>query len=174
MASKLELFDLAGCGRFRGYDRPDLRWNGWHCPVFPVDTVKQIARLLDRDYLPGNDMPSLRIVQSEIRTTIYFVDDQHRFQEIRPVDDDQYGEPVYDIGSFGWCWDLIPEVISIEFTVEELDGLHEVLEYAYNWLVDHDCRDEKSCGACKLLHDSELNMERIEAHYVEHLINQDS
>jgi hypothetical protein len=38
-------FTLDGEGSFVGYHDPDVRWNGWACPFFPIESVREIAAL---------------------------------------------------------------------------------------------------------------------------------
>lgn len=103
---KPQYFDLASQGRFKGYDRPDLRWNGWRCPLFPLDTVREIAALTSQWDAEYPDAVEVISIDQDGRVWNTF--DGNRVEET-PTQT-EHG-PMYSIGSFGWCWDLLPSII---------------------------------------------------------------
>ena len=95
-------FDLAGQGQFKGYDRVGLRWNGWKCPLFPIETVRQIAALTKewlKEYPDG-----IEYVRIDEDGRVFMGGYEDGEVEIKP-EATEAGD-LYDIGSFGWCWDL--------------------------------------------------------------------
>ena len=89
-------FTLHGDVYFEGVHNPAVRWNGFACPSFKLEVVREIS-----EYLKDEDSQMTEIV--EISDGKVFVADEishgvFEHHEVVPVDGH------YDIGSHGWIW----------------------------------------------------------------------
>ena len=105
-------FSIDGEDRIFGWHNPTLRWNGFACPYFPIESVREIKAWLDKvaAETPREDVQRLEI-DSDGR--VWWAEDEYdpRIEE-KPVntehrlrDDPSFPDvPVYSIGAFGWVW----------------------------------------------------------------------
>ena len=105
-----DVFDIDGqFGGAVGIYVPEARWNGWAMPLFPIESVVQIAEVVNRDFM----------VYPEEGTWITIFEDGRVFWRDQYDQNDDvtgefygeeivptviHGEPFYDIGSGAWCW----------------------------------------------------------------------
>jgi hypothetical protein len=84
-----------------GYHDPSQNWNGWACPVFPMESVELILMYLG---LPDLDADGLyyEIVGNEIFCRSMTTGEEDYCEVLEPVIVD--GISCYDIGAFNWVW----------------------------------------------------------------------
>ena len=123
-------FSLDGGNRIFGWHDPTFRWNGFACPYFPIESVRQIKLWLDRVAAehPGEETPRLEI-DSDGR--VWWAEDAYdpRIEE-KPVnaehrlrDDPSFpAVPVHSIGAFAWIWLEHRECLCDEPECETRDG----------------------------------------------------
>lgn len=98
------------------------RWNGWVCPRFSLEVVREIAawtdRMIERD---GTDGWSRVRVTDDDRVEIVDFEgtDEEEIEEVAPYDDGLYG-----VGAYGWTWELVE-------TESEREARHAVERQAY-------------------------------------------
>ena len=100
LAIKKTLFHLGDEETFAGYDRPGQRWNGFACPLFPLETVRQIAALT-RKYaaeMPGED---IEIISIDADGNVWNTCGDYKVREV--PHETEHG-PLFSIGSYGWIW----------------------------------------------------------------------
>lgn len=91
------VFDFAGDGpKVAGVHDPAVRWNGWACPRFTLDAVRDLAAWLAvQDPADGYDTVTVDGDRVTVTVTAY-PEEPHEV----PAD----GDGLYPVGAFGWCW----------------------------------------------------------------------
>lgn len=109
-----------------GYTK-GVRWNGWACPVFPWESVLQIARDFNRGAYGQGPADTLLLVVDEENRRVWldercFMSDgddpSSYYYEVEP----DYlfdGTPVWGIGSGSWTWN---DKRDFESEEDEQDG----------------------------------------------------
>lgn len=95
MSAVSAVFDWAGDGpQIAGVHNPKERWNGWACPRFTLDAVRELAAWLAvQDPADGYDTVSV----DGDRVTVTTYDGET--YDVRPHDDGLYG-----VGAYAWVW----------------------------------------------------------------------
>ncbi|NCV44296.1 MAG: hypothetical protein EBX09_07275 [Actinobacteria bacterium] len=95
-------FTLAGEGNFVGINQ-DLGWNGWACPLFTIDVVKQIADLVAEQ--SGDDIEDRLTVHDDGTVTYFYAEDgETETMPTTTID----GVTYYSVMNFAWCWEVAP------------------------------------------------------------------
>ena len=138
MNRKEAIFTIEGELYVEGVHIPQMRWNGWAMPSFPLESVEVIAKFLaeqNADYEQGgivvmvDGVPHWKDLNDE---GVAYLD------PITPYKVD--GVDLYDIGSGCWCWD--------DVTVPDFGDDEE--SHAY-WLGEiKDCQ-YKSAGVLNMI-----------------------
>lgn len=91
------VFDWAGDGpKVAGVHDPSVRWNGWACPRFTLETVRELSRWLSaQDPADGYDRVSVVGDRVTVIVTAY---------PAEPYDVPADADGLYPVGAFGWCW----------------------------------------------------------------------
>lgn len=119
-----ESFALGDLGEWVGLHDPRVRWNGFACPLFALDTCRQIAEVVNA--LPDN-CERIDITDDGRVFSVWLEgDDGEEASEVLPVCIG--GVDWFPLGSHGWVWcDCVSD--------DELSG------------VCTRC-GEQSCGVC--------------------------
>jgi hypothetical protein len=96
-------FTIDGCVFVDGIHDPQEKWNGWACPLFPIDSVRIIAEWVDSLGVQGAE---------DFGGEVPFVDDAGRVfwvngdeaRQVLPVDVD--GAEYFDMWN-GWIWSTV-------------------------------------------------------------------
>ena len=97
-------FTLDGEGSFVGYHEPDVRWNGWACPFFPIESVREIAALTAQmaAEMPEEDFD---VIEVDDDGRVFYTSRECGRVEERPCFEQAHrGQALYAIGAGGWCW----------------------------------------------------------------------
>jgi hypothetical protein len=92
-------FALDDLGKWRGVHNPAIRWNGWACPLFTLDTCREIAEVINA--LPDNE-EKIFVTDSQV-FSIYIGNGEEETGEYEPVTID--GVNFFALGAMGWVWD---------------------------------------------------------------------
>jgi hypothetical protein len=94
----VESFVLDDLGEFDGVHIPSERWNGFACPLFTLDTCREIAEVINA--LPyGEEI--IRVTDSQV-FSIYTGNGEEEILEIEPLS--IAGADFFPLGSHGWVW----------------------------------------------------------------------
>ena len=98
------IFTIEGGLYIEGIHDPQHRWNGWACPIFPIESVQVIATFLDdncADFREGG--------------IVVVIDGVPNWKEIDDMDGETVCYPIipqvidgvdyFEIGAGGWVWD---------------------------------------------------------------------
>lgn len=101
------LFTIDDIITVNGIHDPQVRWNGWACPFFPLESVQTISdyfgSLNEYEYEDCLQGGIVRVVDG-VPHWVHMEDTETMFP-ISPVSID--GTDYYDIGSNGWCWAVV-------------------------------------------------------------------
>lgn len=90
------VFDWAGDGpKVAGVHDPSVRWNGWACPRFTLETVRDLAAWIDAQ---GDDDYERVIVTDNGR--VFMTKDDEGWTSEVPADADG----LYGVGAYAWVW----------------------------------------------------------------------
>jgi hypothetical protein len=95
-----DTFQLDDLGEWQGIHNPSIRWNGWACPLFTLDTCREIAFHI-------NELCSeeeIIVTESQVFDT-YTDGDDKETHELHPIEIN--GINYYPLGSHGWVWDSV-------------------------------------------------------------------
>lgn len=88
----------------------DYRWNGWACPAFTLDVVREMAQLTDKlnNKHPLPPLYSPITIGEDGTVTVWdpHNDPDKEFLDVYTPDKDG----LYPIGSHSWCWSVDPEI----------------------------------------------------------------
>jgi hypothetical protein len=94
------MFALDELGLWHGVHNPSTRWNGWACPLFTLETCREIAEVINA--LPDNEE---RIVVTDSQVFSVFIGNgEEETGEYEPVTID--GVNFFALGAMGWVWDV--------------------------------------------------------------------
>lgn len=95
-------FTLAGEGNFVGINQ-NAEWNGWACPLFTIDVVKQIADLVAEQN--GDEIEDRLTVHDDGTVTYFYAEDgETETMPTTTID----GVTYYSVMNFSWCWEVAP------------------------------------------------------------------
>ena len=103
-------FSLDGEVLLAGWHDPTLRWNGFACPYFPIESVREIKVLMDK--LAKQYPDDIETIEIDDDGKVFMVNEYDGRVEEKPVndrhrlrDDPSFPDvPVYSIGAFAWVW----------------------------------------------------------------------
>lgn len=104
LAIKKTLFHIGNEEQtFAGYDRPGHQWNGFACPLFPLETVRKIAALTQ---YWDSEMPGgyVEVISVDADGNVWNTCGDIKVQEV--PHETEHG-PLFSIGSYGWTWDRV-------------------------------------------------------------------
>jgi hypothetical protein len=89
-------FTLLDSKSFIGYTFGDL-WNGWACPLFPIESVFQVAEYLNNesDIHININSDCIEITDNDYKETVY----------PQIILNDNKEIVVYPIGYYSYCWE---------------------------------------------------------------------
>ena len=100
---------------FEGFHDPEIRWNGYACPLFTFEVAEQVAAVVTRSFATN---PDAEVVVYNPDTDV-FVEYLAGYNHPRTGDGAEDGGPspcetfepmrmagqkLYSIGGFEWCW----------------------------------------------------------------------
>lgn len=90
--------EIDGCGRTYWAYSNGKRWNGWACPYFEMDQVREMAQEMHGSFTYHEEIDTWAVALEEGDDDVYIFS-----SEIIEVD----GQPVkvFGIGAGSWCWD---------------------------------------------------------------------
>ena len=97
-------FNLAGEGDFYGIHDPSDTWNGFANPLFTLDVVREIARLVKEQNSGGADEATDELIVHEDGRVVYLYSEEWNgtTEEMPTVVVD--GVIRYAVMNYGWCW----------------------------------------------------------------------
>ena len=94
------VFDFAGDGpKVAGVHDPSVRWNGWACPRFTLDAVRDLAAWLAVQD-PDDGYDTVSVDGDRVTVTTY----DGETYDVRPHDDGLYG-----VGAYAWVWSEVDD-----------------------------------------------------------------
>lgn len=94
------VFDFAGDGpQIAGVHDPAERWNGWACPRFTLDAVRELAAWLAAQD-PDDGYDTVSVDGDRVTVTTY----DGETYDVRPHDDGLYG-----VGAYAWVWSEVDD-----------------------------------------------------------------
>lgn len=102
-----ETFALGDLGEWQGIHIPNETWNGFSCPMFTLDTCREIAAVVN-----AIDDNCERIdISDEGRVFSVWMDGDHghgeEAEEVEPIR--VAGADFFPLGAFGWTWTVAVE-----------------------------------------------------------------
>jgi hypothetical protein len=102
MSFQKSKFQIEGMeGKFSGIFNPQIRWNGWLCPLFPLDVAKKIIKSQDFDDCIKYEMSFYKICDYPKGITEHHLDGVE-FLKVTTFEGIDY----YPIGYMNWVWEL--------------------------------------------------------------------
>lgn len=102
MAYLMDKFKVVGIdGNFSGIFDTEVKWNGWLCPLFPLDVAKKIIRHQNLQDCIENQLSFYKISDYPKGIIEHHVDDVYLWK-VKII----YGIEYYAIGSGNWTWEL--------------------------------------------------------------------
>lgn len=102
------IFNIDDMLYVEGIHNPNHRWNGWACPMFPLESVKVICEFLkpqleDKDCLANGE---LYLMIDGVVHSKSLDDETQTIESTEPVTPEVIdGVEYYNIGAGGWIWD---------------------------------------------------------------------
>lgn len=100
-----ESFALDDLGEWQGVHIPTERWNGFACPMFTLDTCREIAEVINA--LEGNCERVDVTDDGRVFTVWLDGDNGEEPREVEPLR--VAGADFFPLGSHGWVWTVAGE-----------------------------------------------------------------
>jgi hypothetical protein len=103
MSYKVATFIIDGLdGKFKGIHNPQIRWNGWACPMFTLNVAKKLIKSQCLEDCEKFEMSYYNISSSPNGITENHVDGVE-FYPVSVIDGVEY----YKIGYMNWVWEVV-------------------------------------------------------------------
>lgn len=97
-------FALDDLGEWQGVHNPETRWNGFACPLFTLETCREIATVVNDELVHSDEFVKF---DDDRIFTVYVGNGDEEVNEVLPVMVN--GVPMFPLGSHGWVWDTTEE-----------------------------------------------------------------
>lgn len=95
-------FALDELGKWQGVHNPETRWNGFACPLFTLDTCREIATVVNDELAHSDEFVKF---DGDRVFTVYVGNGEEEVEEVLPIV--VKGVPMFPLGSHGWVWDCV-------------------------------------------------------------------